>query len=209
MKRNAQIVKILFSYPFTWLSWIIIAFMEWAFIQWFHPPSLITLAAVGAGLVMLVLWPIVFLRSNTFREIYNQLPYKADAQELEKTLKSCSAAFRKPAQECLLLLDKTRQEFQSQTFQTELDGIFQNLFDLSRNHAQLYTRVQNFGTAEQKQTMQHILQQQVASVKNSLTALKAFSGNLTLLDTHPEDHARMGSELRAINEELQNVIQEV
>jgi hypothetical protein len=182
---------------------------EGFFIWWFTPPLLMQMLAVGIGIILLASWPVIFLRSQAFREIAQQLPYKADVHALHTVLKSCSDGFRKPALECLALLDRTRQEFQSQTFHSELDRIFQNLYDLSRNHVQLYTRVQKFGTAEQKRTMQHLLQQQVTSVQNSLTTLKAFSGNLTLLDTNPDDYKQMGNDLKAINDELQHVIQEV
>jgi hypothetical protein len=207
--RN-QILKILLTYPFTWLAVIVIVGIEWAFNQWFHPPLLLTLLMVGLGMVMLVVWPILLLKSPDFRQRYNQMPYETDLKELEKTLASCSEAFRKPAQECLALLAKIRREFrQAATFQDELDRIFQNLFDLSRNHVQFYARTKEFGSAQQKQTMQNVLKQQVLSVENSLTALKTFSGNLTLLDTHPEEYDNMGNDLKTINQGLQNVIQEV
>jgi len=209
MGRGNQVLKIFLSYPFTWLAFLLIIIVEWAFIKWFQPPLMMKFLIIGIGVAMLAVWPVLFFRSKVFRKLYNRMPYEIDMKELEKILQSCSESFRKPARECLILLDNTRQEFQSQVFQSELDRIFQNLFDLSQNHVQLYSRLQQFGTAQQKQTMQTILQQQVRSVENSLTALKAFSGNLTLLDAHPEDHERMGSDLKAINQELQNVIQEV
>lgn len=164
---------------------------------------------IGLGVLLLLVWPVLLLRSQAFRQRYQRLPYELDVKALEELLKSCSKPFRKSSLECLALLENVRQEFQSQTFQSELDRIFHNLFELSRNHSQLYARYQQFGTDRQQQTMQHLLQQQVSSVQNSLTSLKTFSGNLTLLEAHPEDHERMGSDLKAINQELQNVIQEV
>lgn len=209
MERRPNVMKTLFTYPFTWIAFVIIVLLEAVFFWWFTPPFLMKVAFLGAGAVMVILWPVLFFTSNTFRQIVQQLPYKANVHSLETVLKSCSPAFRKPAQECLALLDRTRQEFQSQTFHSELDLIFQNLYDLSQNHAQLYTRVQTFGTADQKRTMQHLLQQQISSVENSLNSLKTFSGNLTLLDTNPIDHEQMGNSLKAINDELQHVIQEV
>jgi len=209
MGREQRISKIFWTNPFTWLSFLIVIAVEWGFITWFQPPFLITGGAIAAGIIVLALWPPIFLKSGAFRQRYTQLPHELEQKELKKLLASCAETFRQPAQECLDLLESTRREFQSQSFQSELDRIFYNLFDLSRNHVLLYTRLQQFGTDEQKRTMQSILQQQVRSVKNSLTALRSFSGNLTLLDAHPEDYEKMGSNLKAINEELQNVIQEV
>ena len=209
MGRQQNVLALLMTYPFTWVAIVVVVLLEGLFIWWFTPPLFMKLVLFGIGVVLIAIWPVLFLRSQAFRQMAQQLPYKADVHALNTVLKSCSNAFRKPALECLALLDRTRQEFQSQTFQGELDRIFQNLYDLSRNHAQLYTRVQTFGTTEQKRTMQHLLQQQVTSVQNSLTTLKAFSGNLTLLDTNPDDYERMGNDLKAINDELQHVIQEV
>ena len=209
MERRPNVIKTLFTYPFTWMALAVLALLEVIFFWWFTPPLLMKVVFVGTGAAMAILWPVLFLTSATFRQLAQQLPYKANVHSLAAVLKSCSPAFQKPAQECLALLDRTRQEFQSRTFHNELDRIFQNLYDLSQNHAQLYTRVQKFGTAEQKRTMQHLIQQQVQSVENSLNSLKTFSGNLTLLDTNPGDYEQMGNDLKAINDELQHVIQEV
>ena len=191
MRRGHRVLKIFLSYPFTWLVLLEILIIEWAFMLWFKPPLTMKLVGVGIGIIMLAVWPILFLRSQVFHTRYNRMPYETKMKELEKLLKSCSESFRKPAEDCLVLLDNVRQEFQSRTFQTELDQIFQNLFDLSRNHVQLYSRLQQFGTAQQKHTMETDLKQQVRSVENSLSALKAFSGHLTLLHVHPEDYEKI------------------
>lgn len=209
MGRQRNLFSIVFAYPFTWVALIFLLAIEAIFFWWFTPSLLMTMAFIAAGVLVFAAWPVVFLMSGTFRSLVRQQPYKTTMDSLNATLKSCSPAFRKPAQDCLALLDRTRQEFQSATFHSELDRIFQNLYDLSINHAQLYTRVKKFGTAEQKRTMQHLLQQQVRSVENSLNSLKTFSGNLTLLDTNPGDYEQMGNDLKAINSELQHVIQEV
>ncbi len=209
MGRQQNVFKILFTYPLTWAAIGIVAALEGFFLWWFAPPLLMSIILIAAGVALIVAWPVIFLTSKTFRQLIEQQPYKANMNTLAATLKSCSPAFRKPAQDCLALLDRTRQEFQSQTFHSELDRIFQNLYDLSQNHAQLYTRVQKFGTAEQKRTMQHLIKQQVQSVENTLNSLKTFSGNLTLLDTNPDEYEQMGNDLKAINDELQHVIQEV
>jgi hypothetical protein len=209
MEREQRVAKIFWMNPFTWLAGFFVIVSEWGFITWFQPPLTIVAGVIAVGVVLLALWPLLFLKSGAFRQRYTQLPHELELKELNKLLESCAETFRRPAQECLALLESTRREFQSQAFQSELDLIFYNLSDLSRNHVLLYGRRNQFGTDEQKRTMQSILQQQVRSVENSLSALRSFSGNLTLLDAHPEDHAKMGSNLKAINQELQNVIQEV
>ncbi len=209
MGRQQNVFKILFTYPFTWVAIGVVAAFEGFLMWWFTPAMLMKIIMIAAGGALIVAWPVIFFTSKTFRQLAQQQPYRANMQTLSTTLKSCSPAFRQPAQACLALLDRTRQEFQSQSFHSELDRIFQNLYDLSHNHAQLYTRVQKFGTADQQRTMQHLIQQQVQSVENTLNSLKTFSGNLTLLDTNPGDYEQMGNDLKAINDELQHVIQEV
>ena len=208
MERRQFMSKIVLAYPLTWAAGGVIIALEGAFWAWFHPPLPLLLLMWGLGAALWALWPVMFFRSSDFRALFTRMPYEAGRPELEKILTACSEAFRKPAQECLTLLDKIRQEFEAETFRSELTEIFQNLVDLSRNHVQFYARLQKFGTAQQKQTMQNVLKQQILSVENSLTALKTFSGNLTLLDAHPEDYEKIGSDLKAINQELQNVIQD-
>ena len=209
MEREQRVAKIFWMNPFTWLAFAFVIACEGGFITWFQPPFLMTAGALAAGIVLLVLWPLIFFKSGAFRQRYTQLPYELERKELKALLESSAAPFRKPALELLELLNNTRLEFQSQSFQSELDSMFFNLADLSRNHVQLFNRVHQFGTEKQQAKMVDILQQQERSVKNSLEALRSFSGNLTLLDAHPEDHAKMGGNLKAINQELQNVIQEV
>lgn len=205
MERRA--LPLILASPLTWLALLIILGAEAAFYVWFQPPRLMFGVLCGVGALLFLLWPIFYLRSGDFQTMAEQLPYKTDVSALEKLLKTCDEPFQKPAYECLALLEKIQQEFGSQTFQSDLDRIVENLTHLSHNHLQLASRLQRFGTAQQKQLMQSILQQQVRSVENSLTTLKAFSGNLTLLEAHPEDAEKMGSDLKGINEELEHVIQ--
>ena len=114
MERQQSVLKILFAYPFTWAVIVIVVLLEWLFIWWFTPPLLMKVLLFGIGAILIASWPVIFLRSQAFRQIAQQLPYKADVHALHTVLKSCSDAFRKPALECLTLLDRTRQEFQSQ-----------------------------------------------------------------------------------------------
>lgn len=209
MKRGYRVLSLFFSDPFMWLSFLWIVILEWSFMTWFRPPLMMKVVTGGMGIVLWSAWPILFFQSNRFRKRYHRMSYESSVDELEKNLDLCSESFRNPARDCLALLSNIRQEFKSQIFQNEMDLIFQNLFDLSRNHGQLYSRIHQFGTKQQKQTMQSILQQQVTSVENSLMALKTFSGHLTLLEVQPLDYEKIGSDLKAINQGLQEAIQEM
>ena len=205
MERRAS--QLVLASPFTWVALLIVAGLEIAFYRWFQPPLTLAALMIGLGGILLLIWPALLLRSQSFREMYQEMPYKSDVSELQKRLKSCHASFRAPAEECIVLIEKIQQEFQADTFQGDLERIIENLMELTKNHLQLTSRLERFGTPQQKQLMQSILAQQVRSVENSLTTLRAFSGNLTLLEANPEDIEKIGSDLRAVNQDLEHVIQ--
>ncbi len=193
--------------PFTWFALLSVVGLEIAFYRWFHPPIMLAALMIGLGGMLLLIWPVLFLRSQSFHEVYQDMPYKSDVSDLQKRLKSCHASFRAPAEECIVMIEKIQQEFQADTFRGDLERIIENLMELTQNHLQLTSRLERFGTPQQKQLMQNILDQQVRSVENSLTTLRAFSGNLTLLEANPEDIEKIGSDLRTVNQELEHVIQ--
>ncbi len=209
MERSQRALKILVSYPLTWGAFLIVILMEGGLILWFSPPLLMTLILVGIGIVMLIAWPSLFLKSDVFRQLYNKMPYETEADDLEKVFKSCPEPFKITALACLRLVRDIRKEFQSHQYENELDVVLQRLTDLGQNHQQLHSRLEQFGTAQQKKTMQALSQQQVMSVEKSLKALRTFSGHLTLLEAHPEEAQGMSNELKAINQGLQEAIQEV
>lgn len=205
MERRAS--QFVLASPFTWVALLIVVGLEIAFYRWFQPPLTLAALIIGLGGMLLLIWPVLFLRSQSFREVYQEMPYKSDVSDLQKRLKSCHASFRAPAEECIVMIEKIQQEFQADTFRGDLERIIENLMELTQNHLQLTSRLERFGTPQQKQLMQSILDQQVRSVENSLTTLRAFSGNLTLLEANPEDVEKIGSDLRTVNQELEHVIQ--
>lgn len=205
MERRAM--QLVLTSPFTWLALVIVVGLEAAFYRWFQPPITLAAIMIVLGGLLFLMWPVLLLRSRSFREQYQEMPYKLDVSELQKRLKACHVSFRAPAEECIVMIEKIQQEFQADTFQGDLERIIENLIELTQNHLQLTSRLERFGTPQQKQLMQSILAQQVRSVENSLTTLRAFSGNLTLLEANPEDIEKIGSDLRAVNQELEHVIQ--
>lgn len=205
MERRAS--QVVLASPFTWFALLSVVGLEIAFYRWFHPPIMLAALMIGLGGMLLLIWPVLFLRSQSFHEVYQDMPYKSDVSDLQKRLKSCHASFRAPAEECIVMIEKIQQEFQADTFRGDLERIIENLMELTQNHLQLTSRLERFGTPQQKQLMQNILDQQVRSVENSLTTLRAFSGNLTLLEANPEDIEKIGSDLRTVNQELEHVIQ--
>jgi len=209
MQRINRVLKALFAFPFTWGVLAALLVAEWGFLWWFEPPLPMTLLVVVLGVVLLVIWPVLFLRSEMFQRLYSQMPYETEIDNLEEILASCPEAFKAPALHTVTLVDQVRQEFEHNPFEQDLDGILLNLVNLGKNHLQLHSRSQTFGTVQQKQEMELLLQKQVEAVEASLNSLQAFSGNLTLLEVDPAAGEGMGSELAIINEELQKAVREV
>lgn len=202
-------IKTLLSTPFTWLAILLVLAAEWGFMTWFHPPIWMGAAALGTGVISLFLWPVLFFRSEAFQRRYHHVRDTDRIQDIRSRLADCLPDFQKPALECLALAERIRQEFSDSSFRDEVDTLLVNLTDLTKNHVELVDRSRKFGTEEQKADMKRLLDHQTASVRDALTALQRFSGNLTLFDTHLKDQREIDGELKAINSGLQDAIQEV
>ena len=81
---NYRIINRLLSYPLSWMALLTIIAIEWAIFDWFDPSMLMQLAALGLGLVLLLVWPVLFFRSKTFL----QLDIQALNQVKPKTLEA-------------------------------------------------------------------------------------------------------------------------
>lgn len=209
MNRGKRMGTLLLTAPQTWMAVVTLVILEAAFVYWFQPPWIVLAIAGGIGGVLLLLWPILYLRSETFRRRYHGVPEALDAGDLRRLLDQCDPTFQKPALECLTVAERIRKEFKGQAFLEDVDAMLQNLGELARNHAELRHRSQAFGTQQQRQTMKELLQQQARSVDGTLVALKRLGGNLTLFDLRVKDQREIDGELKAINAGLQDAMKEV
>ena len=85
--RANHLMRIILSYPPTWLAVATIAAIEWAIFDWFQPPLLVKAAMLGIGLVLLLMWPVLLVKSKWFGELYYRMSTevsKEDLQELER-----------------------------------------------------------------------------------------------------------------------------
>ncbi len=209
MDKGRRIATVLLTAPQTWMAVFTILVLEAGFVYWFQPPWTVAAAAGVVGLFLLLLWPIVYGRTEMFRRRYHGVPDALDEGDLRRLLDGCDPAFRTPALECLALAAQIRREFKDQAFLDEVDGVLQNLGELARNHTELFHRSRTFGTDQQQRTMQGMLQQQARSVDGALVALKRLGGNLTLFDLQVKDQREIDGELKAINAGLQDAMKEV
>ncbi|MBF0099377.1 MAG: hypothetical protein HQK77_00565 [Desulfobacterales bacterium] len=209
MSSSDKILKLLFTFPLTWLAVGVIIAFEAGFYLWFAPSILMMSMTIILGVILLGLWPIFFVSSHSFQQRYQRLPYEQKMTSLQRRLNKCSPIFKNLVLSCIKLIEHMQIEFKESLFQGELDGIIENLSDLTEHHFQLCQRIEHFGTEIQKQSMRQVLTQQIASVEKTLSALKALSGNLTLIDINTEQYQEMGDNLRLINHGLHEVIQEM
>jgi hypothetical protein len=209
MDKGRRIATVLLTAPQTWMAVLTLLVLETVFVYWFQPPWTMAAVAGGVGLFLLLLWPIVYGRSETFRRRYHGVPEALDDGDLRRLLDGCDPAFQSPAMECLALAAHIRREFKDQAFLDEVDAVLQNLGELARNHTELLHRSRAFGTDQQQRTMQGMLQQQARSVDGALVALKRLGGNLTLFDLQVKDQREIDGELKAINAGLQDAMKEV
>ena len=108
MQRINRVLKALFAFPFTWGVLAALLVAEWGFLWWFEPPLPMTLLVVVLGMVLLVMWPVLFLRSEMFQRLYSQMPYETEIDNLEEILASCPEAFKAPALHTVTLVDQVR-----------------------------------------------------------------------------------------------------
>lgn len=209
MDKGRRIATVLLTAPQTWMAVLTLLVLETVFVYWFQPPWTMAAVAGGVGLFLLLLWPIVYGRSETFRRRYHGVPEALDDGDLRRLLDGCDPAFQSPAMECLALAAHIRREFKDQAFLDEVDGVLRNLGELACNHTELLHRARTFGTDQQQRTMQGMLQQQARSVDGALVALKRLGGNLTLFDLQVKDQREIDGELKAINAGLQDAMKEV
>ncbi len=207
-KSRRSIPGAILKAPQTWLALVTVLVLEAGYGAWFRPPAPLFLAALGLGAFLALLWPVIFIRSDSFGRRYYGLPAAVEEGDLKRLLDRCEPDFQTPALACLALAHRIRNEFKAERFHDEVDAVLRNLGELARNHVELRHRAQTFGTAAQKQTMGRMLRGQAESVEGALDALKKFSGNLTLFDLQVRDQAEIDTELKAINMGLQEAMKE-
>jgi hypothetical protein len=209
MNRINRMFTTILTYPISWLALLIVISISGAWIYWFDPPILINLSVIGTGAVLLLLWPILLIRTETFKTLYNRYKDDVPLENFRKTLGKCHPAFAKAAADCLAMVQKIQKEFEDRSFHEDVSGLLLNLQYLTANHLLLYQRYRQFGTADQKKDMERLIFEQVDSVNNSLSALMRFSGNLTLFDSKVGGQTEIDAELKLINQGLQEAMKEI
>jgi hypothetical protein len=198
--------KTFFTYPATWLAAALIAGLHIAFTLAFQPALVWTLGAFGVDVAAAALWLVIAFKSADFRKRLNTMPYENQGKEVTALVSDCPEPFKKPALDSIRLIQKINLEFPERTYSSELDMMLLNIRELSRNHKTLWTRSQDFGDAAQKKKMDAILGDQLKAIDTTLSTLKTFSGNLTLIEADASQTTSAAGELKDLNEGLKEVI---
>lgn len=82
-QKNGTIGTIL-AHPLTWAAAAVVAGLEVGFFYWFRPSLIMSGAALGLGLLCLLLWVPVFLRSAAFSESVYEWVEAQEAAQLAK-----------------------------------------------------------------------------------------------------------------------------
>ena len=110
MALGTRVFRSLLRHPLTWMALATVAALEWAFVTWFQPPLAMLGAALGVGLVSLVLWPILFARSAGFAKALegwtDDLAREQDDKLRELAADFADLDFHKGAAQLRLLREK-------------------------------------------------------------------------------------------------------
>lgn len=84
MAQGNSAIRTTFSHYLTWAALAAVAGLEVAFLQWFRPSLLMTAAVLGLGVLCLLLWIPMFLRSAVYaKSVYRRVEAR-EATQLAK-----------------------------------------------------------------------------------------------------------------------------
>ncbi|RPJ07100.1 MAG: hypothetical protein EHM28_08330 [Spirochaetaceae bacterium] len=199
----------IFTYPPTWAVIGLIAVFHLVFTLIFAPGMIFSIIALVVDFLGYCTWFVIAFKSEDFKKHFNKMPYENRTQEIGKVVAVCPEPFRKPASESLALIDRVTREFPDQTYSFELESMVSNIRELAVNYKTLADRAQHFGDADQKKRMESIMNGQINALNTTLSTLKTFSGNLTLLAASEEQSQAATDQLKDINQGLKEVIEEL
>jgi hypothetical protein len=209
MDRGSRTVAgFLLSRAGTWLALLTVAVLHGLYGWWFSPSLAMHGLAAAVDLASLGTWCALAIASPGFGAYVNRMPFEERAASLQKLLPGCAPKFRELAEECLALTRRIQAEFKGRDSDAEIGALIGNLRRLAEANRELLGRSHAFGTQAQKDDMQRLMRRHEESLSTMHEHLKAFSGNLTLLEARSEQQALPMDDLRFINQGLEEAIKE-
>ncbi len=204
-----RFLRFLFGYFYTWIVAGILVLTGILFFIIFNPPTFLILPYIGISFFFIIIWGIIQVNSPDFVAQSKNILQRINIYELKKILKDCDPKFKEIGENILKLLSKISLEFKQKQSLEELDYLLDNIFLLSQNNRDLYKRLQEFGTKEQKNIMREKINNHIKSLDETYNMLQAFSGNLTLLEANFNEVKSVSTKLKYINQTMQDLIKEV
>lgn len=204
-----RFLKFLFSYIYSWIVIGIVILSSLLFFIIFNPPVFLILPYIVLNLFFIIMWAIFQINSPDFITQSKNILQRINIFEFKNILKKCDPRFKEIGENIIKLLSKISIEFKQRQSLEELDYLLDNLFLLSQNNRDLYKRLQEFGTKEQKDIMKERINNHIKSLQETYNMLQAFSGNLTLLEANFNEVKSVSTKLKYINQTMQDLIKEV
>ena len=79
-----RVIKLVLFDIRTWLALAIVIALDAAYFVWFQPSLAMAIAALTVGLLSLVAWPLLFVRSASFAQRFFQVPEAVNADREDK-----------------------------------------------------------------------------------------------------------------------------
>jgi hypothetical protein len=197
------------TYPPTWVVFAVVAVAEIGTAVWFQPPAAVLVLAIGAGAILLILWPFLLVRSPEFEELLDRSRHAYSMEAFASRLEGSYPSFAPAATDCWAIAERIRGEFGAEGFGREVDLALEKLIKLTESHVKFYARSRQFGDSEQKKEMEVRLLKQVDHVENTRTSLLRLGGHLTILHLDTAGREEIGNELKSINRGLEEAVREL
>ena len=209
MRRFMPHLMTIATYPPSWVVIAVVAVAEIGTAVWFQPSAVVLVPAIGVGAILLVLWPILLVRSPEFEGLLDRSRHASSMEVFARRLDGCYPSFAPAATDCWAIAERIRREPGSDTSGQEVDLPLQKLIKLTESHVNFYARSRQFGDSEQKKEMQVRLLKQVDHVENTRTSLLRLGGHLTILHLDTAGREEIGNELKSINRGLEEAVREL
>lgn len=197
-------LRVFLRYPPTVAALAVLTAATLAYLFWFAPGLPFVAAALALDIALCIAWFGIATNSKHFSAYVSRMPYESGAEDLESLVGGCSEGFRARALECASLVERIRKDFPGTDFEEDLGLFVSRLKELARENARILALSRSYGTREQQQRMAGIVRGQEAAILAQLESLRAFSGNLSLLEA---DRAGSGSDATEATESLKYINQ--
>ncbi len=96
MKRTLPYLRTIIANPLSWVAVAVVLVLEFRMAVWFQPSPAVMALAIGTGVILLALWPILLIRSPDFERLHAQSRHATSLEAYVKRLQGCFPSFKSP-----------------------------------------------------------------------------------------------------------------